>query len=344
MGRHAGAPVLVPSWYAEMLGEGFEATDRAIEGNSPRWLVELARRVPAIRGILAFHRARDRPGSAVILGDPGTATVLFLEAWARRRRAVVVLELIPRRPDRRIRRALHRAWSRTLLAPAIRRAMTAGHILSEGERDAYAEELAVPPARLVTIPWARSSGVAEREADGAPPRAGVLASGRAWTDWETLFAAARGREWPLTVVYGERYRQTVPRLNHDGRARQLCEIAPSEHAELLRRAAVYVIPLRADSPSAGQVRLMAATDAGAAVVATRIAPLAGYVSDGVSAVLVEPGDPDALAAAVERLLSSPDERERLVAGARERARRWTYREYFDAVGELLHESLTRVDK
>lgn len=342
MSGRAKAPFLVPGWYAEMLGEGFESTDAAIEGDCPRWLASLARRVPTIRGALIFRLARDRAGSAVILGQPGTATVLFLEAWVRRRRGVAVLELIPRRPDRRLRRALHRAWAKLVLEPAIRRAMAAGQVLSESERRAYAAELAIPLERLRLIPWALSSGFsAESDPRATARRAGVLASGRAWSDWETLFAAARGRDWPLTVVIGERYREKVPRLNRDGRARLLCEVAPEEHAELLRRAAVYVIALRSDAPSAGQVRLMAATDAGTPVIATRVGPIESYVEDGVSAILVDAGNPDALAAAIERLLGSPEERERLSAAALERARTWTYDDYFAAIREMVTNGVGR---
>jgi hypothetical protein len=340
---HPHAQVLAPGWYAELLGEGFAGAEALIERAFPAWLGGLARRVPAIRGLLLFRLAGDHRGSAVILGQPGAATLLFCEAWLRRRRGVVVLELIPRRPDRRLRRALHRAWAATVLEPAMRRAMAAGQVLSEGERRTYARKLRIAPERLVTIPWAWSSWPGQADPPAADGREGVLASGRAWSDWETLFAAARGSDWPLTVVHGERYRDEVPRLNRDRRARVLCEIPAHEHAQLLRRAAVYVMPLRADAPSAGQVRLMAATDAGAPVIATRVATLEGYVEDGVNAVLVPPGDPERLATAIERLLASPSERQRLAEAARERARRRTYVEYFEEIGALLRESLLRGD-
>ena len=112
----------------------------------------------------------------------------------------------------------------------------------------------------------------------------------------------------------------------------LSEIPPAEHDRLLTAAAVYAIALRGDAPSAGHVRLMAATDAGTPVVAGEVPALAGYLEDGVTARLAAPGDPMAMRAAIEELLDSPAERGRLAAAALARAREWTYAEYFAAVG------------
>jgi glycosyltransferase involved in cell wall biosynthesis len=200
-----------------------------------------------------------------------------------------------------------------------------------------AEELGGASAAVRRIDWARSTGAPQPPAPG--PRRGVLSSGRAWCDWETLFAAAAGREWPLTIVCAESDRARVAALNRDGRARVLTELPRDQHDRLLSGAAVYAIALRDDAPSAGHVRLMAATDAGTAVVATRVATLEGYLEDGVTARTVAPGRPSALREAIEALLGSPDERRRLTDGARAAARQWTYREYFAAVGALIDDAL-----
>ena len=329
-GRTAGGrrPVLASSWYATRLGDGFTGIDAALELAFAPWLVRLARALPPLRGLLVFLAAADFRGVAVIRGEPGLGTLLVLEALLRRRRAVVVLELIARRPTRRMRRALYGAWSRLVAYPAMRRAVAGAQVLTRSERARYAQEIGIDVERLRLIPWAASSGAS---AGPAGPRHGVLASGRPWCDWETLFAAAEGRDWELTVVHGETDGGRVAALNATGRARTLCELPRAEHERLLRAAAVYVIPLQADAPSAGQVRLMAATDAGTPVVATRVAALEGYVDEGVSALTVPPGDAGALGAAIDALIEDPGERDRLAATALERARRWTYTEYFAAI-------------
>lgn len=334
--RSASGEVIASDWYAEMLGEGFTGIDRAIDASFPGWLARLAGRLAPLRGLLVFRLAANRRGVALVRGEAGMGTLLLLEALLRRRRAIVILELIARRPSRRGRRALYRAWSRLFAEPAMRRALAGAQVLTEGERARYAQEIGVEVARLRLIPWAASAGAAPAPAAG---RAGVLASGRPWCDWETLFAAAEGRAWQLTVVHGEADRERVAALNSRARATTLCEIPRAEHERLLRAAAVYVIALRADAPSAGQVRLMAAVDAGTPVVATRVPALDGYVEEGVSALVVLPHDPDALGAAVERLIEVPAERERLAAAAIERARGWTYGEYFSAIGAFIDDAL-----
>ena len=71
---------------------------------------------------------------------------------------------------------------------------------------------------------------------------------------------------------------------------------------------------------------------GTPVVATRVGGLAEVVDDGVTGVLVEPGDPDALAAAVLDVL---ERREVMGAAARQAARRFGADAYADRVEALI---------
>ncbi len=128
-------------------------------------------------------------------------------------------------------------------------------------------------------------------------------------------------------------------LNWDGRAEVLCEISPEAYDEALRSAQIFVMPLKDSGVSAGHVRLMTATDVGIPVVATRARSLVGYVEDGVTALLVPANDPGALGEAVDRLLANPEERRRLIAAALERARQWTYADYFSAIASLVRDPL-----
>jgi glycosyltransferase involved in cell wall biosynthesis len=57
-----------------------------------------------------------------------------------------------------------------------------------------------------------------------------------------------------------------------------------------------------------------------AVVATDISGVSELVEDGVTGLLVPPGDPAALAAAIERLVRDPALRHRLGAAGRDRVR------------------------
>jgi glycosyltransferase involved in cell wall biosynthesis len=59
--------------------------------------------------------------------------------------------------------------------------------------------------------------------------------------------------------------------------------------------------------------------AGLPVVASRVGGVLEQVSDGQTGLLVEPGDPNALAAALARLIAEPSLRRRLGAAGRARA-------------------------
>jgi glycosyltransferase involved in cell wall biosynthesis len=71
---------------------------------------------------------------------------------------------------------------------------------------------------------------------------------------------------------------------------------------------------------------------GTPVVATRVGGLAEVVDDGVTGVLVEPGAPDALAAAIIRVVG---ERTSMSAAAREAAKRFGADAYADRVEALI---------
>jgi glycosyltransferase involved in cell wall biosynthesis len=64
--------------------------------------------------------------------------------------------------------------------------------------------------------------------------------------------------------------------------------------------------------------LLEAMAHGRPVVATRVGGMPSMVEEGRTGILVEPGDPAALRAAIDRLLDDRDSRRRLGAAAREK--------------------------
>ena len=90
-------------------------------------------------------------------------------------------------------------------------------------------------------------------------------------------------------------------------------------APYLLRADVYVLPSL--SESSGSVALLEAMQAGRAIVASGCDGIPEDVTDGDSALVVAPGDRQALAAAIARLLGDPALRGRLAARARADVRR-----------------------
>jgi glycosyltransferase involved in cell wall biosynthesis len=100
-------------------------------------------------------------------------------------------------------------------------------------------------------------------------------------------------------------------------------------ASLMRHLDVLVLP--AHSEPAGTV-LAEAMAIGTPVVATRVDGLAEVVQDGVSGLLVEPGDPDALGVAILRVL---ERRGDMGAAAARSARRFYTGAHVDAIERLL---------
>jgi len=293
----------------------------------------------AIRGLLLFRAARDC--DVIVLRDngPGSATLLFCEAWLGRRRRVVLIELLRGRwPRPGWRERLWGLWVAIVRAPALRRAVAVAHVLSPAERDRYAADYGIDRARLRYVPWpwrqtrdpAPALGLG-----GAGGRPLVLSSGRAYCDWPTLIEAARGAGWQLTIVCGEADAGRVRDLGAGVPIEVRAEIPRAEHAELLARANVYAIVLEDRGVSAGQVRLAHANERGVPVVATRTAALEEYVVDGETALLVPPADPAALRSAIDRVLGDPALAASLRDGAQARSARWVRDDYLDALAALV---------
>ena len=333
-----GLRVLVPDWHATEIGGPCVSIESGLAKRHGKLLLRAASRFGPLRGFLVFRLSSGFDRVGLIQKSPGVTTFAVLEGWFNRRRdRLVLLTFLPRElPAGRGRRLAFRGWSSLIERPALRRSMRAAHVLTAAERTRYAAAYRLPEDRFRLIPWAFS-----RRGDpighGAARRGGVVSSGRAYCDWETLFAAARIGSWELTVICAERDRKRVGALARERPARVLCEISREEHDRLLRNCAVYALCLRDDGPSAGHVRLMAAVDAGLAVVASDVPGLQGYVEPGHTALVVPPQDPRRLAAAIGSLLDDSALRTELSERAAERARRWTYEDLFQELGELLAE-------
>lgn len=109
----------------------------------------------------------------------------------------------------------------------------------------------------------------------------------------------------------------------------------SVYAEVMRRASVFVFPSRAEGFGLPPLEAMRA---GVPVVASTAGALPEVCGD--AAVLVDPDDAEALAAALGRLLDAPGERQALVERGHARARGFTWRGAAERVRDVYADVLS----
>ena len=88
----------------------------------------------------------------------------------------------------------------------------------------------------------------------------------------------------------------------------------SEKIDLYRAASVFVLPSHYEN---FPLVVLEAAAAGQAIITTPVGAVPEFFEDGVSALFVQPGKPDQLAAALARLIEHPEERVRLGLAARQ---------------------------
>ncbi len=131
--------------------------------------------------------------------------------------------------------------------------------------------------------------------------------------------------WKLTHIGGgplaAEMRALSTRLGLQKRVTWLGKRDQTEVLEALRDADLFALAARVaedgDRDGLPNVLLEAASQR-LAIVSTRVAAIPEFIEDGVTGVLVRPGDAGELGAALDRLIRSPDDREALGAAACDR--------------------------
>lgn len=320
--------MLADGWYSSLI-PGFQPVTGIIDG-LPRSLRALVLRIGPFRALITLIAGSSYDLIAVTRTDPGWRSLLVLRALLGRRRKLVVLHFI----DHPLAGWWGQLW-RVVDRWAVRRAVLRAQVLSRWEVELYATRFAMPAEAFHFVPFAwRSAGGAVSPAAQRETSL-VVSAGRAFCDWPTLFEAARGASWPLVVICSGHDLAQVERLNANGRATVLTDVEHESAREWIRQAAVCVLSMREVGVSHGHVRLLDAVDAGAAIVASRIRSLEGYVEDGQTAVLVPPGDADGMRSAIESLLADPARREEMARAAFDRAAAWTWEDYLIGIDRFV---------
>jgi glycosyltransferase involved in cell wall biosynthesis len=350
--------VLCDFWYYSELGDILYPFEKYVEEKIGPRLARFILRFSLLRALLLIWFGRD--------------FTLIAPDWFRYGRLICVLQAILRNRNIVIFECIDiDVWrkgpiiaaailfiDKYVIGPCMRASVLAVQVMTNGDRQLFVERYGLPEEMLHMVPWplgweseveryGRPEDVVQavpwplgldskvRNPVGAARDGYVLASGRNSCDWKVLFEAAQFGKWPLCVVCRGKDLARVAAFNKNGRATVFSDIAVVEHQRLLAGATIYVLCLKENFKSAGHVRLSTAIAAGVPVVATNVLALEGYLIDGVTAIAVEAGHPDALARAIENLMNEPERRNALAVAAKQYAAKFTKDDYFSALRQLL---------
>jgi glycosyltransferase involved in cell wall biosynthesis len=151
----------------------------------------------------------------------------------------------------------------------------------------------------------------------------IISLGVARRDYPTLFEALRQLEGFETEIYCQsRYGDPFAkdRLGALPPCVRFVDTVPDDALPTVYREARFVVVPLLDSRilSAGASVVMEASAAGKAVIATRNPGMSSLIEDGVSGILVPPGDAAALRTAIRELWEDPERATQLGLAARER--------------------------
>ena len=213
-------------------------------------------------------------------------------------------------------------------------------VLTATEASAYAERYRIPTEHITISPLPSYDLHAEMQHHAAAhPYGGqpyLHASGRSSRDYATLVKAVTGL--PIkAVIHGRGYNFKGLQVPSNVEIGELA--SRDEFHRLVYHALFEVVPLQPRLRPAGSSQVVFAMMMGKPVVATRNPSLADLVEEGVTGLLVEPGDVAAMRQAIRYLLEHPEEVARMGAAAR---RRFEERHSFEQFARNTHQLLQQV--
>ena len=260
----------------------------------PQAAVRLARDI----GELVWRTPRQSTVVLATIGIEALPVALLLRALSGRRRRVIVFDfLAPRRqvPKR--------------LAARLTRAVSRWDIVRRGDAAMLNRRFGVPAQRCRFIAWPVSGATLALESHEEEPGY-VYAAGWAHRDWEVMSRALELSGLPAIIAPGRPVEAAPP-------VRVIDMPAPDRGRDLARRSTVVAVPMVDTDLPSGPLVLLDALAMGKAVVVSDVNGSRDYVRDGETALVVPPGDPEALADRLLKLFHDPPLRVRLGHAAKQ---------------------------
>ena len=213
---------------------------------------------------------------------------------------------------------------KSVMRATLRRAAV---VVALGDRWADRLSAMAPGANVTVVPnGVRVPSAPTRSADGGPvhvvflgeigERKGAFTLLETWAKLAVDADVLDGARLTMAGDKGaDRAERLIAELGIGDSAEVRSWIGPAEVAQLLGDADVFVLPSRSEGQPMALLEAMAN---GLCVVASDVGGIPEMVEDGRSGLLVPPDDPDALGAALRRVLSDKALRAALGTAARER--------------------------
>jgi glycosyltransferase involved in cell wall biosynthesis len=266
----------------------------------------------------------------VVTGNERFCLIFALLQVAFRRKRVphVLIDCLWNWPASSWRRTLRRSLWR-LVVSSVTRIL----VQSRCELDRYADALGVSREKFVFVPYHATvydSKYSVSEGDY------IFAGGSYNRDYETLIKVAE--EVPCRVVIATLFADEYEgrRLPDNVSVRR---VDHQEFLELMAGAKIVVVPLVPGLlHSGGQQTYENAMTMGKAVVVSDECSAADYILDGVTGLLVEPGDTAALSSAIQKLLDYPELRREMGRRAKEASEAFVPERFFDRVLAIVEDA------
>ncbi len=277
-------------------GASFQVVRRASDWGMPPWRARLRMLREALT--VARHSAAHDCVVLSTVGIEASLVAALVKLRSRHTRVVVFDFLAPR----------------AQLPPRIARAMVIPVdrflVIRSGDAAMLRSRFGVPEHKVSFLPWPVR---ADQLPDPGVEEDYVYSAGWAHRDWACLLSALDRAGLPATLAPGRPL--TIPE-GAVGRIEVIEMPPPDLGRTLTARARVVAVALVDTDLPSGPLVLLDAMAMGKAVVASAVNGTRDYVRDGETALVVPPGDPVALSAALTRLWRDEALRRRLGAAAR----------------------------
>jgi glycosyltransferase involved in cell wall biosynthesis len=280
----------------------------------------------------AFSLLREREKFDVVLA-PGSLSGLLFAAWQRllpgRRVPTILVDCLWSREAPRWRRFLKR-WQMQFCLGAVDLCV----VWAEREVRAYAKEFCVDESKFVYVPH-HSTLHPHRYKFTVSNGGYIFAGGNGDRDYRTFVEAVRFLKTPCVIACTDDRRLAGIELPpHVRRVRA----TPEEFRQWLTGAMIVVVPMEGGQlHSGGQQSFLNAMAAGKPVIVTDPEGAGCYIENGVTGLLVPPGNSNQMREALQYLLDHEDRRREMGAKALAAARVFSVENSYDQICQLADE-------